>query len=90
MANQLTYILKERPYRILHQAKMKDETTGDWIPCIIYMTLYDNPDGTIWVRSVKEFYLKFKSADNVINKVNLDMELNNQADGDTNHQRKEN
>lgn len=32
---------------------------GKWIDCVIYQTLYDNPDGVFWVRSSKEFYNLF-------------------------------
>jgi hypothetical protein len=33
----------------------------DWIEVVIYMCLYENPDGQIWVREKNEFYSKFKT-----------------------------
>lgn len=32
----------------------------EWIDVVIYECLYENPDGTIWVREKKQFYELFK------------------------------
>jgi hypothetical protein len=34
---------------------------SEWLPVTIYETLYDNPDGRLWVRTVDEFNQKFNT-----------------------------
>lgn len=52
------YIYKGNPYVIFQETKMKVD--GEWIDCVIYQTLYDNPDGEFWVRSSEEFFALFQ------------------------------
>ena len=53
------YWYKDRPYKILYETVIKE---GDiWIPVVIYVCLYDNSDGNIWVRKTDEFDKKFSS-----------------------------
>jgi hypothetical protein len=52
------YIYKGNLYTIFITTKMK--VNGVWMPCVVYQTLYDNPDGEFWVRSAEEFYQLFK------------------------------
>ncbi len=51
------YKYKERPYKILHESKIK--IGGTWIDVIVYQCLYENPDGMIWVREKEEFFKLF-------------------------------
>jgi len=54
----MQYTYKDKPYIILHESKYKDK--GVWKEVIIYMCLYPNPDGDIWVREKEEFFKLFK------------------------------
>jgi hypothetical protein len=49
---------KEKLYVIFQQTKMKIH--NEWVDCVIYQTLYDNPDGEFWVRNSEEFFSLFK------------------------------
>jgi len=51
------YEYKNKKYRIFSESKMKLD--GVWEDCIIYQTLYHNPDGWIWVRTKEEFFKLF-------------------------------
>ena len=51
------YEYKGKPYKILMNSWMK---YGSWLECVIYMCLYENPDGMIWVREKEEFHRLFK------------------------------
>lgn len=53
------YEYKGKLYCIFQETKMKVD--GKWIDCVIYQTLYDNPDGEFWVRSSSEFFALFKA-----------------------------
>ena len=52
------YEYQGRKYVILFSSKMK--IGQKWIPVLIYKCLYDNPDGSIWVREEGEFWRLFK------------------------------
>jgi hypothetical protein len=52
------YEYKGKPYRIFAETKTK--INGIWVDSIIYQTLYNNPDGWIWVRTKEEFFSLFK------------------------------
>lgn len=52
------YTYKNKPYQILRETKIKLE--GVWVDCVIYKTLYHNPDGDTWVRTSYEFYKLFE------------------------------
>jgi len=52
------YHYKNKPYKIFTETKVK--INGEWIDCTIYLTLYDNEDGWIWVRTTDEFTNLFK------------------------------
>jgi hypothetical protein len=47
-----------KPYIKLLRTKVKIE--GDWQEAVIYLCLYLNKDGMIWVRTVKDFEQSFK------------------------------
>lgn len=49
---------KGKTYCIFQETKVKIE--GKWVDCVIYQTLYDNPDGEFWVRTKDEFHSLFK------------------------------
>lgn len=53
-----TYIYKGKLYELVCEAQIK--LNGVWEECVIYRTLYYNPDGTTWVRKKDEFYNLFK------------------------------
>ncbi len=36
------------------------KVNNKWVDCVIYQTLYDNPDGEFWVRNSEEFFSLFK------------------------------
>jgi len=55
------YTFKQKPYYIFQESKMK--INGEWIDCVIYKTLYHNPDGELWVRSSEEFFSLFTKLD---------------------------
>lgn len=48
---------KGKLYVIFQETKMK--INGEWVDCVIYQTLYDNPDGEFWVRTSEEFFTLF-------------------------------
>ena len=54
-----TYWYKNRPYKILQETAIKEG--GEWVPVVIYICLYDNSDGKIWIRKTDEFDKKFSS-----------------------------
>ncbi len=54
----VNYEYKGKSYRLLQSTKIKID--GEWVDGIIYMCLYKNPDGLIYVRTKKEFFEKFK------------------------------
>lgn len=56
------YIYKNKIYCIFKETKMKID--GNWVDCVIYQTLYNNPDGEFWVRSKEEFFKLFKELQN--------------------------
>lgn len=45
-------------YGIVHTDTIHKDM--EWIEVVIYMCLYENPDGMVWVREKSEFYNKFK------------------------------
>lgn len=52
------YYYKDKPYEVLSDTSIK---IGDeWIPGIIYICLYENKDGMVWVRTKEEFNKLFK------------------------------
>lgn len=53
------YFYKGKPYRIDNHSKMR--IGGVWIDVIVYVCMYDNPEGKYWVREKKEFYKLFKT-----------------------------
>jgi len=55
------YIYKEKPYYIVEETSIK--VGGTWIPCIIYATLYENPDGELWVRFKEDFFNLFEKTE---------------------------
>lgn len=56
--NNFTWYFKGKPYKIFSTTKIK---IGDeWVDGIIYETLYDNPEGTHWVRTREDFLSRFK------------------------------
>jgi hypothetical protein len=58
------YEHKGKQYCILAHSKFKSiDLDLIWIDCVVYMCLYDNPDGLVWVRPAKEFYELFKQTD---------------------------
>jgi hypothetical protein len=52
------YEYKGKLYKIFAETKVK--INGVWVDSIIYQTLYNNPDGWIWVRTKEEFFSLFK------------------------------
>jgi hypothetical protein len=52
------YEYKGKLYRIFAETRVK--INGVWVDSIIYQTLYNNPDGWIWVRTREEFFSLFK------------------------------
>lgn len=52
------YWYKNRPYKILTESKIK--LHGEWQDVTIYICLYDNEDGSIWVRPSGEYDLLFE------------------------------
>ncbi len=55
------YEYKEKKYKLISSTKIKID--GEWVEGIIYMCLYNNPDGLIWVRTKEDFFEKFKLID---------------------------
>lgn len=51
------YKYKERPYKIIHESKIK--IGGTWIDVVVYECLYENKDGMVWVREKEEFFKLF-------------------------------
>jgi hypothetical protein len=47
-----------KPYLKLVKSKVKIE--GEWKEAIIYLCLYLNKDGMIWVRTIEDFEHNFK------------------------------
>ena len=47
-----------KSYFLIATARIKHD--GEWIPCVIYMCLYRNPDGMFWVRHLHDFNTNFK------------------------------
>lgn len=56
--NKQRYKYKNKTYVIFQETKMKID--DKWINCVIYQTLYDNPDGIYWVRNSEEFFKLFE------------------------------
>jgi hypothetical protein len=70
------YYYKGKPYRILMESRLKArgvfELFGfdwiedkyfedrEWVEVVIYETLYENPDGRVWVREKEQFFKLFK------------------------------
>jgi hypothetical protein len=52
------YYFKDKPYAIICESKMKISEL--WIDVVIYETLYDNPEGRVWVREKGQFYKLFE------------------------------
>ena len=57
------YEFKGKQYNLLLETKIKID--DEWVDGIIYMCLYYNPDGMVWVRTKEEFFEKFKLINNV-------------------------
>lgn len=51
------YYHKGKPYRIISYNKVKIDE--QWKDCIIYECMYDNPDGSTWVRTKDDFDKNF-------------------------------
>lgn len=47
---------KEKQYKILHQAKLKNPKTREWEDVVVYQ----NEEGMVFVRERKEFFERFK------------------------------
>lgn len=47
------FLFKEKPYEVV--VKSETKLNGQWVPCIVYKTLYseskNRPAGRIWVRN---------------------------------------
>ena len=52
------HLKNKKPYLSLFKTQIKLD--GNWSPCIIYMCLYWNKDGMIWVRKEEDFNQNFK------------------------------
>ncbi len=57
------YTFKDKPYILIGESKLK-QPDGEWVPVCIYATLYDCPDGKIWVRYKDQFYTLFNKPTN--------------------------
>ena len=51
------YTYKNKKYKIIREAQMKDITTRDWYECVIYEQV---ETGLIFVREAIDFYFKFE------------------------------
>lgn len=56
------YQYKGKPYAFHSKTKIK--INGERIDGVIYLCLYENPDGMIWVRTEEEFFRFFKKTEN--------------------------
>ncbi len=54
----LKHLKTLKPYIKLWSTKVK--INGVWIPAVIYMCLYYNKDGIIWVMTKEDFENNFK------------------------------
>jgi hypothetical protein len=52
------HLKTNKPY--LKVLKSKAKINGIWSPCIIYLCLYWNKDGMLWVRLEDDFNQNFK------------------------------
>ena len=52
------HIKTNKPYFILKRTKVKID--GIWKDAIVYVCLYFNKDGMVWVRLKEDFELNFK------------------------------
>lgn len=64
MKKEKIFYFKDKPYRIVSESKIKIWDTHGiiyrWEPVVVYECLYDNTEGTIWVRFYDDFYNNFK------------------------------
>ena len=51
------HVRTDKPYLKLFESKIK--IGGVWSPCVIYLCLYINKDGMIWVRESEDFKQNF-------------------------------
>jgi hypothetical protein len=51
------YTYKNKEYKIVREAQMKDVTSRDWHECVIYEQV---ETGLVFVREAVEFYFKFE------------------------------
>lgn len=45
----------KKRYLILARPKVRIESTGEWVKGVLYLCLYWNKDGMVWVRTEKDF-----------------------------------
>lgn len=52
MLERIQFTWKDKPYEVLSTAKTKID--GEWIHSIVYVSLYNNEDGEVWVKTEKD------------------------------------
>jgi hypothetical protein len=54
-----THYRNKKKYLIIARPKIRIQSTGDWIPGVLYMCLYWNKEGMLWIRSEEDFKSHF-------------------------------
>lgn len=51
-----------KKYLSVKSTKIRIESTGEWVDGVIYICLYLNREGMVWVRTKQDFDLNFSPA----------------------------